>query len=111
VRTFSSSSDSGDGASTFATLLASNASAVVETVQEGGSDNDEEWPEVNLNPRLSNACYDPSLMYDSGLQELIIDTEDPGRANFALNVGALGNASGTPMDGAQNMSFGESTVD
>jgi len=28
-----------------------------------------------------------------------------------MNVGALGNASGTPMDGAQNMSFGESTVD
>jgi len=28
-----------------------------------------------------------------------------------MNVGALGNASGTPMDGAQNVSFGKSTVD
>jgi len=74
VRTYSSSSDSGDGANTFATVLASNTSAVVETVQEGGSDDDEEWPEVNLNPRLSNACNDLSLTYDSGLQELIIDT-------------------------------------
>jgi len=55
--------------------------------------------------------YDPSSTCDSGLQELHIDTEDPGIANFALNVGALGNASGTPMDGAQNMSFGESAVD
>ena len=94
----------------YATLLASNTSAVVETVQESGSDDEEEWPEVNLNPRLSNAYNDPSLTYDSGLQELIIDTEDPGCANFAMNAGALGNASGTPMDGAQNMSFGESTV-
>ena len=111
VRTYSSSSDSGDGANTFATVLASNTLAVVETVQEGGLDDDEEWPEINLNPRLSNTCNDPSLTHDSGLQELIIDTEDPGCANFAMNVGALGNASGTPMDGAQNMSFGESTVD
>jgi len=28
-----------------------------------------------------------------------------------MNVGVLGNASRTPMDGAQNMSFDESTVD
>jgi len=82
----------------------------VETVQEGGSDDDEEWPEVNLNPRLSDPHDNANSMYDSGLQELIIDTVDPGRADFALNVGALGNASGTPLDGAQNVSFGESTV-
>jgi len=80
------SNNSGDGANTFATVLASNASAVVETVPEGGSDDDEEWPEVNLNPRLSNSYNDPSLTYDSGLQELIIDTKDPGCANFATNV-------------------------
>jgi len=111
VRTCSSLSDSGDGASVFASLKANNTSAVVETVQEGRSDDDEEWLEVNLNPRLLNACNDLSLTYDSGLQELIIDTIDPGHADFALNVGALGNASGTPLDGAQNVSFGESTVD
>jgi len=62
----------------YATLLASNTSAVVETVQESGSDDEEEWPEVNLNPRLSNAYNDPSSTYDSGLHKLIIDTEDPG---------------------------------
>jgi len=111
VRTCSSSSDSGDGANTFATVLVSNASAVVETVQEGESDDDGEWPEVNLTPRLLNTYNDPNSTCDSGLQELVIDTEDPGCANFAMNVGVLGNASGTPMDGVQNMSFGESTVD
>jgi len=110
VRTYSSSSDSGDGASAFASLQANNASAIVETEQEGGSDDDEEWPEVNLDPRLSDPDNNADLMYNSGLQELIIDTVDPGHADFALNVGALGNASGTPLDGAQNMSFGESTV-
>jgi len=109
-----SSSDSGN-CGPFASLLANDTSVIVETVQEGGSDDGGEWPEGawpddNLDPRLSNV-YDPSSTYDSGLQELLIDTEDPGRANFAMNVGALGNASGTLMDGAQNMSFGESAVD
>jgi len=112
-------SDSGN-CGPFASLLANDTSAFVETVQEGGSDDDGEWPEGewpddNLDPRLSNAndpnVCDPSSTCDSGLQELLIDTKDPGITNFALNVGALGNASGTPMDGAQNMSFGESTVD
>jgi len=112
-------SDSGN-CGPFTSLLENDTSAFVETVQEGGSDDDGEWPEGewpddNLDPRLSNVydpnVYDPSSMYNSGLQELHIDTEDPGIANFALSVGALGNASGTPMDGAQNMSFGESTVD
>jgi len=50
-------------------------------------------------------------MCDSGLQELIINTKDPGCTDFAMNVGALGNASGTQLDGAQNMSFGKSAVD
>jgi len=106
-----SSSDSGDGTNAFAAPPANDTLAIVETVQEGGSGDDGEWPEVNLNPRLLNACDDPNSTCDSGLQELVIDTNDSGRANFALNVGALGNASGTPMDGAQNVSFGESTVD
>jgi len=109
-----SSSDSGN-CGPFNSLLANDTSAFVETVQEGGSDDDRGWPEGawpddDLDPRLLNV-YDPSSTYDSRLQELHIDTEDPGIADFALNVGALGNASGTPMDGAQNMSFGESAVD
>jgi len=49
-------------------------------------------------------------VYDSGLQDLVINANDPGRADFVISVGALGNASGTPLDGSQNMSFGESTV-
>jgi len=110
VRTCVSLSDSRDGASAFASLQASNTLAVVETVQEGGLDDEEEWPEVNLGPRLSDAHNDASSMYDSGLQELIINTKDPGCADCAMNVGALGNASGTPLDGAQIMSFGESAV-
>jgi len=107
-------SDSGN-CGPFNSLLENDPSVLVETAQEGGSDDDGGWPEGawpddDVNPRLSNE-YDPSLTYDSGLQELQIDTEDPGIAGFALNVGALGNASGTPMDGAQNMSFGgESAV-
>jgi len=110
-----SSSDSGN-CGPFNSLLENDTSVLVETVQEGGLDDDGGWPEGgwpddDMNPRLSNE-HDPSSTYDSGLQKLHIDTEDPGIADFALNVGALGNASGTPMDGAQNMSFGgESTVD
>jgi len=38
---------------------------------------------------------------------LVIDTNDPGREDFVISVGALGNASGAPLDGSQNMSFGE----
>jgi len=110
-----SSSDSGN-CGPFNSLLENDTSVLVETVQEGGSDDDGgwlegAWPDDDMDPRLSNE-YDPSSTYDSGLQELHIDTEDPGIADFALNVGALENASGTPMDGAQNMSFGgKSTVD
>jgi len=84
-----SSSDSGNRGP-FASLLANDTSAIVETVQEDGSDDDGEWPEgewpdVNLDPRLSNT-HDPSSTHDSGLQELLIDAEDPGRANFAMNM-------------------------
>jgi len=105
-------SDSGNSGP-FNSLLENNPSVLVETVQEGGSDNDGGWPEgAWLDDDMNPNEYDPSSTYDSGLQELHINTDDPGIADFALNVGALGNASGTPMDGAQNMSFGgESTVD
>jgi len=47
---------------------------------------------------------------DSGLRELVVTMNDPGQADFVLSVGALGNASGTPLDGSHNMSFGKSTV-
>jgi len=100
----------------------------VETIPEGDSDNDEQWPEgqwpegdghaedladdaqVDLS-RQSSAPTETGEKYDSGLQELVIDTNDPGQADFVISVGALGNASGTPLDGSQNMSFGERTVD
>jgi len=44
-------------------------------------------------------------------ENLVIDTNDPGRDDFVISVGALGNASGAPLDGSQNVSFGERTVD
>jgi len=104
-------SDSGN-CGPFNSLLENDPSVLVETVQEGGSDDDGGWPEGGWPDDDVNPGYDPSSTYDSGLQELHIDTEDPGIADFAMNVGALGNASGTPMDGAQNMSFGgESALD
>jgi len=105
-----SSSDSGN-CGPFDSLLANDTSAFVETVQEGGSGDDGEWPEGTWPDDNSDPACDPSLTHDSGSQELIINAKDPGCANFAMNIGALGNASGTPMDGAQNMSFGESAVD
>ena len=105
-----SSSESGN-CGPFNSLLANGMSPLVETAQEGGSDDDGEWPEGTWSGNNLDPVCDPSLTCDSRPQELVIDTEDPGRANFAMNVGALGNASGTPMDGAQNVSFGESTVD
>ena len=84
--------------------------------QEGGSDDGLEEVDldndvrVDLSTRLSNAPNDADSVYESGLHGLVIDTKDPGQANFAMRVGALGNASGTPLDGLQDMSFGESTV-
>jgi len=126
------SSDGGDGASEFSTFDANNNPTIVETVLEGNSDDGDRWPEgeglagdltddaqVNLNPRPSGASGETVTAYDSGLQTLAIDTtenlvidmNDPGRADFVISVGALGNASGTPLDGSRNMSFGENTAD
>jgi len=108
--------NSGDGASAFATLHANIMSAIEETVQEGDSDYGQEDVDlgnnvrVDLSTRLSNASNDADSVYESGLQGLVSNTNDPGQANFAIRVGALGNASGTPLDGSQDMSFGESTV-
>jgi len=59
---------------------------------------------------MLNAPNDADSVYESRLHGLVIDTKDPGQANFVMGVRALGNASGTPLDGLQDMSFGESTV-
>jgi len=117
VRMYSSTNDSGDGASAFSTLHANNTSTIVETIQEGGSDYGQEGVDLNndvqvdLSARLSNAPNDADSVYESGLHGLVIDTKDLGQANFVMGVRALGNASGTPLDGLQDMSFGERTVD
>jgi len=124
VHMYSSLSDSGDGASAVSNWEANNNPTIVETVPEGDSDNDGQWPEgdglagdladdtqVDLSTRQSRAPTETGERYDSGLQDLVIDTNDPGRADFVISVGALGNASGTPLDGSQNMSFGERAVD
>jgi len=92
------SSDSGN-CGPFDSLLANDTSAFVETAQEGRSDDDGEWPEGTWPDDSLDPVCDPSSTCDSGPQELVIDAEDQGHANFAVNVGALGNASGTPMDG------------
>jgi len=125
-------SSSGDGgASAFSTFNA-NSPTIVETVQEGNLDDGDGWPEgeglaggsanevqVDLIPGTSGAPNEAGPAYDSGLQtladnateNLVIDTNDPGQADFIISVGALGNASGTPLDGLHNMSFGENALD
>jgi len=125
-------SNSGDdGASAFSTFN-TNSPTIVETVQEGNSDDSDGWPEgeglarssanevqVNLIPGTSGVPNEAGTAYDSGIQTLagnatetlVIDTNDPGRADFIISVGALRNASGTPLDGSHNVSFGENALD
>jgi len=128
VRMHSPSSDSGDGASAFSNWEANHNPTIVETVQEGSSDGDDQWPEgqwpegdgfagdladdaqVDLSARQLSAPIKTGAVCDSGLQDLVIDTNDPGRADFVMSVGALGNVSGAPLDGSQHMSFGERTA-
>jgi len=116
------SSDGNDGAKAFSAFNA-NSPTIVETVQEGSSDDGDGWPEqqeglagdsankvqVELIPTASGwfpprsgASNEAEAAYDSGLQtlaenatgNLAIDTnDDPGRADFIISVGALGNAS------------------
>ena len=115
LRTYGSSSNDGEGTSAFSALHPNNTSTLVETVLEGGSDDDQGEIDldndvrVDLSARLSNASNDTNTAHESSLQGLLIDTN--GRADFVMPVGALGNASGTPLDGLQNVSLGESTVD
>jgi len=105
----------------------------VETAQEGNSDDGDGWSEgeglagnlngddnvqVNLIPRSLDACDETGMACDSGLQSLavntaenlVIDANNPGREDFVVSAGALGNASGTPPDGSQNLSFCERSV-
>ena len=119
MRMHSSSNNSGDGASAFSTVNANNVSTInpiVETVQETGLNDDPDAVDlgnnvrVDLSTRLSNVSNDADSTYESGLQGLVIDTNNQGQADLAMTVGALGNASGTPLDGTQGMSFAESTV-
>jgi len=125
------SSGGGDWASAFSMFDANNPT-IVETLQEGNLDDGDGWPEgeglaggsadgvqVDLIPRTLGASDETGAAYNSGLrslavnmtENLVIDTKDPGRADFVIIVGALGNASGTLLDGSQNMSFGESAID
>jgi len=53
---------------------------------------------------------DADSVHESGLQGLVIDTNDPGPVHFAMRVGAIRNVSSTPLDGSQDMSFRESTI-
>ena len=116
ARMCGSSNNSGDGASVFSTVNANNTSVVVETVQETDSNNGQDDVDlgnnvrVGFSARLSKASNDADSVCESRLQGLVIDTNDQGQANFALTVGALRNVSGTPLDGSQDMCFGESTV-
>jgi len=107
------------GTSAFSTLGGSDALIIVETVQEGGSDNDPKDLEdadlgndvrVDLSTRMSNAPNDAQSVHESKLHDLVINAKDPGQANVVMGVGALGSASGTPLDGSQDMSFGKSAV-
>jgi len=92
-------SDNGSGASVFSNWGANNSPTIVETVPEGGLDNDNQWPEgqwpegdglaediaddaqIDLSTRQSSAPTETGEKYDSGLQELATDTNDPGRVD------------------------------
>jgi len=117
VRMHSPTQDRGDSMSVCSAQGTNIAPTIVETVQEGGSkDSLEEYQDsmeaanlgdevrVDLHNNANSGC-------DSGLRDLVVNTDDPGQANFVLSFGALGNASSTPLDGSHDMSFGESTVD
>ena len=86
VRRYDSSSsaclnDSGDATSAFSAFGANNPLTIVETAQDGNSDNGNGWPEgeglagnhagddaqVNLIPRSSEACDETGMAYDSAV--------------------------------------------
>ena len=104
------SNDDRDGASAFSAVNANNCPTIVETVQEGILDDGDEGLASDL------ADCDAQVACDSGLQtfvvntagNLVIDANDPGREDFVTSVGALGNASGAPVDGTF---FGEDVAE
>ena len=121
-----SSNNSGGAASAFSAFGANKSSTIVETVQEDSDDGDgltgnaaDDNVQVNLTSTSEICEFEICDACDSGIAlgvnqasshttgNLIIDTDDPGQEDFVISVGALGNASGTPLDGSQNMSFGE----
>jgi len=130
-----SSNNGGNATSAFFTFGANDRPITVETVKENSDDGDE-WPEgdglagntagenveVNSAPSTSKADDEAGMAYDSSMamgvastssnagKNLVINTSDPGRGDFVITVGALGNASGTPLDGSHNMSFGENVA-
>ena len=79
--------------------------------------------QVNSAPSASKADDEAGTAYDSttangvdsasshAVRNLVVNASDPGRGDFVTSVGARGNASGTPLDGSHNFSFGERTVD
>ena len=130
-----SSDDNWNTASAFSAFGANDHPTIVETMQENSDDGDG-WPDgdglaentacddaqVNLVPSASKTNDKTGTACDStaangvdsasshAAENLVIDTNDPGREDFVMSVGALGNASGTPPDGSHDLSFGERTV-
>ncbi len=108
-----------DGASAFNAVNAHHSPTIVETVSanglnEGQGENDpDDSVRVNLSTKLSDALFDEDASHGSGLGDLLIDaeTEDQGKEDFPILVGPLRNGSETPLDGTQNVSFGEDDVE
>jgi len=86
-----------------------------ETVLESGSDDRQDDVDLgrnvrmNLSTRLLNASDDADSTHASDVRDLVMDAKDQGQPNspnFPTVIGALGNGSGVPLDGTQNVSFG-----
>ena len=135
------SNNSGNAMSAFSVFGANSHPITVETVQENSDDGNGwpegdklaenaagDNAQVNSAPSASapsasktdnkaGVAYDSTIAngVDSAsshtVGNLVINTSDPGRGDFVIRVGALGNASGTPLDGSHNFSFGERAVD
>jgi len=119
------SNDSGGATSAFSAFGANESPTIVETAQEdsgndGGLTGNAANEDAQVNLSTSEICeFEICDACDSGIAlginqvlsrtagNLVIDAIDPGQEDFVTSVGALGNASGTPLDGSQNMSFGE----
>ena len=126
----SDSSNSGGGAaSAFSAFGANKSPTIMETVREDSDDGDgltgnatNDNVQVNLTSTSEICEFEICDACDSGIAlginqasshtagNLVIDAIDPGQEDFVISVGALGNASGTPPDGSQNVSFGEDLV-